>query len=436
MLPSEILVLVFSNLDLASLDNSRKTCKTWNTLIATSVQLWKSLITRFCAIHTHKQYILEMQMYKNILKSSSKLEQFYRKLVKIDDNFLSNNYRVRTLNCLDVEFEGKKVVKSSEWEQNHNYKGVIDMILDKNRLVASIYDTIQVWDMSSYSVAIILPSKVLDEPHCTTTCFTLMDDRLLICGTQNGMIKMYEIPSGKFLSEAKRNSNYISDVNVSGNILASLDWYGEITLWKVSGDNSLENITGENKFQVPLILAARENERLLDVTPEFLVSTFRCHLTCYSRYGEFFRSYPAPSDIFCIGIEGDRLAFGCKGNRDSPSAGILKLGCDRMPQVVYIRTRDNDPVISLSFNHKFLILGDTNGELHIIQVENLVFPESGEVTVELGSEGNMHGLAFVGTIRTHEYRAFIWACKTDPYRIFSGDETGKIIVHDFLMFED
>ena len=95
------------------------------------------------------------------------------------------------------------------------------------------------------------------------------------------MIKMYEIPSGKLMSEAKRNSNYISDVNVSGNILASLDWYGEITLWKVSGDNSLENITGENKFRVPL--AARENERLLDVTPEFLVSTFRCHLTCYRK---------------------------------------------------------------------------------------------------------------------------------------------------------
>ena len=72
-------------------------------------------------------------MFKNILKNPNKLEQFYRKLVKIDDNFLTNNYRVRTLNCLDVEFEGKKVVKSSEWEQNHNYKGVYDMILDKNR---------------------------------------------------------------------------------------------------------------------------------------------------------------------------------------------------------------------------------------------------------------------------------------------------------------
>jgi len=91
--------------------------------------------------------------------------------------------------------------------------------------------------------------------------------------------------------------------------------------------------------------------------------------------------------------------------------------------VVYIKTRDNDPVISLSFNEKFLILGDTNGELHIIGVENIEFPESGEVTIELGKEGNHHGLVFVDTIRTHEYRAFIWACKTDPYRIFSGDET-------------
>eukprot|EP00092_Neocalanus_flemingeri_P029879 GFUD01032444.1.p1 GENE.GFUD01032444.1~~GFUD01032444.1.p1 ORF type:complete len:435 (+),score=91.99 GFUD01032444.1:46-1350(+) len=434
MLPSEILIIVFSNLDLDSLENARNTSKKWNNLIKTSVHLWKSLVNQHCASNKPRKEILQMQMYKEIQKSAEKLEQFYRKLVKIEENFLSNNYRVRTLNCLEAEFEGKKVVKSSEWEQNHNYKGVYDMILNKNRLVASVYDTIQVWDMSSYQVANILPSKILDEPHCATTCFTLLDDKFLICGTQNGFLKIFEIPSGKFLTQVKRNSNYISDVNASGDVLASLDWYGEITLWKFSSSNKAENVTEEGKFQVPLILAGRENERLLDFTSEFLVSTFKCHLTCY-RYGEFFRSYPAPSDIFCIGIHGDKLAFGCKGNRDTPAAGILKLGWDKLPQVVYLRTRDNDPVISLSFNEKFLILGDVNGELHVVDVEKIVFPESGEVTIELGKESE-NGVVFVGTIRTHEYRAFIWACKTDPYRIFSGDETGKIIVHDYLMFED
>ena len=78
-------------------------------------------------------------MYKTILKSADKLELFYKKLVKIEDNFLSNNYRVRTLNCLEAEFEGKKVVKSSEWEQNHNYKGVYDMILNKNRYLGKAH---------------------------------------------------------------------------------------------------------------------------------------------------------------------------------------------------------------------------------------------------------------------------------------------------------
>ena len=209
-----------------------------------------------------------MRMYKNIQKTAEKLEQFYRKLVKIEENFLSNNYRVRTLNCLEAEFEGKKVVKSSEWEQNHNYKGVYDMILNKNRykvtrisvlaqlnfsflwlrLVASVYDTIQVWDMSTYQVANILPSKILDEPHCATTCFTLLDDKFLICGTQNGFLKIFEIPSGKYVTQVKRNSNYISDVNASGDILASLDWYGEITLWKFSSSNKKYYLAENNLF--------------------------------------------------------------------------------------------------------------------------------------------------------------------------------------------
>lgn len=33
-----------------------------------------------------------------------------------------------------------------------------------------------------------------------------------------------------------------------------------------------------------------------------------------------------------------------------------------------MRTRDNDPVISLHLSESFLILGDVNGELHRIEV--------------------------------------------------------------------
>lgn len=47
-----------------------------------------------------------------------------------------------------------------------------------------------------------------------------------------------------------------------------------------------------------------------------------------------------------------------------------------------------------------------------------------------------HGVSLLGTLRTHAYRDFVWAVKTDCYRIFSGDETGKIVIHDFLMLDD
>ena len=41
--------------------------------------------------------------------------------------------KVVTINCLEAEYKGKRVEVSEEWERNHNYKGVYDMILDNNR---------------------------------------------------------------------------------------------------------------------------------------------------------------------------------------------------------------------------------------------------------------------------------------------------------------
>ena len=128
-----------------------------------------------------------------------------------------------------------------------------------------------------------------------------------------------------------------------------------------------------------------------------------------------------------------------------------------------MRTRDNDPVISLHLSESFLTLGDVNGELHRIEVllEKLIwrveqtykkvwgmcFPDSGEVTVNLGcerkdegedgqvvvladggeevmgvvEEASKWGISSLGTLRSHAYRDFVWAVKADTYRIFRFD---------------
>ena len=440
VLPTEILVQILAQLDLETLMSAKQVCKTWHDLVNKSVQLWKSLVRELCRQNPHLQQCLHMQIYQDIVNDSERLQQFYKKLRRVDSNLNTNNYRVRTIDCLSAEADGKRVEVNSEWSRDHNYKGVYDMVLCKNVLVASVYDTIQIWDMARYKICNILQSKMLDEPHSKTTCFTSVGDKYLICGTQNGYIKLFSLPAGKFLTKVKINSHYFTDVCSHEGTVCSLDWYGGITLWTVQdydGSVQLVKKSTEDQFLVPRILSNRELERLLDFSSEFLVTSYKCHLTCYKKT-EFFRSYPATSDIFCIRIQGSRLAFGCKGDNSNNfcSAGILNLNPNQFPGVIYLKTRDNDPVISIAFNEKFLILGDTNGELHIVNIEELTFPDQGQVTVELWNNQNQVGVKFISTIRTHEYGSFIWACKSDPYRLFSGDENGKIIVHDFLMFED
>ena len=311
MLPSEILIMVFSNLTLEELDTARKTCLRWKSLISNSVHLWKCMIKKHCDSKQSLKKIPEFSIYNDIVNNSEKLEIFYRKLLKIENNVLSNNYRVRTIDCLEAEINGMKVEKHSEWSRNHNYKGVYDMVLDKNILVASVYDTIQVWDMSQYKMTNMLPSKLLDEPQSKTTCFTLVAEQFLVCGTQNGFLKIFSL-AGEMVAKSRANSNYITDVYAHGATVASLDWYGDVTLWRVqlpgpdtAAAPQLETVSAAGQFVVPRLLAKRDCERLLYFSSDYLVTTYLTHLTCYNK-SQFFRSYPAPSDIFCICIQASR----------------------------------------------------------------------------------------------------------------------------------
>jgi len=459
-LPEELLLLIFQHLDPPTLLAVRQTCRAWDQLIQSSVLLWKSRVRLHFVSHPNHCSLQKLPLYKERKKSAARLQALERRLRRLDRNLRENRFEVKTIDCLEAELCGKKVVKSDEWEATHNYRGVYDMILDSNRLIASVYDTIQVWDLSTYQMTNLLNPKSLDSPNAATTCFAVLRDKL-VCGTQNGLLKLIDLESGKEVAITKRNNNYVSDVCVKGDTVVAVDWYGGLSKWLYTGDGlNSRLVEQEGEWEVPRLLAGREVERLLDFTDKHLVTTFRSHLTCYIG-DKFYRSYPAHSDIFCISIVGDRVAFGCKGDRSTPVAGVLKLG-EGPPQVVYMRTRDNDPVISLHLSESFLTLGDVNGELHRIEVWGMCFPNSGEVTVNLGcerkdegedgqvvvladggeevmgvvEEASKWGISSLGTLRSHAYRDFVWAVKADTYRIFSGDETGKIFIHDYLMLED
>jgi len=432
-LPKEVLLIIFTYLNESSVEASTKTCLPWQRLISNSPAVWKSLILQLCTGKPSLRPMLDMSLYKDVKRDSVRLKCLFQHMSRIEQNVKNNLFSVKVFDCLSVNVKGQTVKRNEEWEKTHNYKGLYDMIHSGKRLIASVYDTIQVWDMESYTCEQMLDSSALDIGNVATTCFAVHQDTLL-CGCENGYIKLFDIISGKFLSKTRRNSNFISDLSVNGDTLISVDWFGEVSEWNIKGQ-ALYAVAGDDRYQAPAILGRRHAERLLDFNEEHLVTTYMSHLTCY-RKGEFYRSYPTISDVFCISLLGDLLSFGCKGGDGGPVAGIMHLSQPGPPALLYINTPDKDPVISISFSADYLILGDINGELHVVNISEMKFPSAGETsTVELGKDNEV-GITYIGTIRSHQYGSFVWAVKSDSYRIFSGDDTGKIIVHDFLKLEE
>jgi len=449
-------VKILSFLDTESIDRLELVTPILHQIITNSIQIWKQKIVGFCQTNSQFKHVLSYSEYHAIKKSAQCLRKFYSCLTKINENLNGGKFARNYLNCIDVELNGRKVVQNSEWDRRHNYRGVYDMVYHKGRLCVSVYDTIQIWNTLDYRLTHLFDKQILDQDKSQTTCFTLCQD-YLICGTENGFIKLIDITTEKVVTRSRVNSNYLSDIKYKNGDLVSLDWFGNIQQWKILPGPHLQNVTGEGGFAVPALLQDRDVERLLDFDNNLIISTYKSHITRF-RNGDFDISIPMFSDVFCINKQDSYLAFGSKGSPRAgdpsqpplPVAGILNLE-DRKPRVVYFRTKDNDPVISLHLTKTHLILGDVNGEIHIIDISAIKF-DGDETYIDLETEPPADEQAttdcdetvvdkpipccrLLKTIRSHGYRDFVWALKFDGFRIFSGDETGKIIVHDFLSYD-
>jgi len=444
-LPVEVLVKIFIYLDSSTLDNIETISNIFKDVIDSSVKIWRQKIRSFCHSNSQLKTNLNYTSYAESRRCAKSLRNFYQKLIKLQKNFSLGEpgCNKHVLDCLGATLNDRKVVKNPEWSRNHNFRGVMifrgDMILDEGRICASIYDTIQIWNTLDLRITHLFTNDILDLDKTKTTCFTLCKD-LLLCGTDNGYLKVLDIKTEEIITKARINSNSLSDVKCKDEIIITLDWFGNIVFWKLE-NNLLHQVMVQNtdSFTVPHILRQRDMERLMDSNSRHLITIFKSHISVYS-FGvdskEGFRiSFPVYTDVFCIHLLEDFIAFGCKGTPRHegssfihPVAGIASLK-HSPPRVYYLRTQYNDPVISIHLTDSHIILGDVNGEIHVISIQNLQFYHVEKFT-DLEEENDEFKLVY--TLRSHAYRDFIWALKFDGFRLYSGDETGKIIVHDFL----
>jgi len=132
-LPSELLLLILEEVDLKTLGRCRLCCKTWLVMVDTSIKLWRSRLRKHFFLNPLQLPIRNLPLYSEVEGNAKKMKRLYRKLLKLDENVAKGVYRVKIIDCLEAVFDGKKCVNTNGWDSNYNYKGVYDMILDKNR---------------------------------------------------------------------------------------------------------------------------------------------------------------------------------------------------------------------------------------------------------------------------------------------------------------
>ncbi len=365
--------------------------------------------------------------------------------------------KVTVADCMEAQVGGRKVdLVSGEWRQRHNYSGVYDMVYDREagRLVCSVYDTIQVWDANSFECLKILGPELLDGsgPAGTRTiCFYVSGD-LLACGTTSGTVKILDLWSekGQAAEKAGDGGGAVVDLKISGEEMLSVDCYGDIVQWRLEqktgkltrvGNLSppLEGMEAEREGEgeaevedggdsVHALYRRKNLERTLDFNDDVVVTNTLRLLVLFSRKagreGRRAATFVfCPSNVLCLRVLGRAAYWGVLRGKVFRTdlylahSGRSRVIRDPTRECERMETRFQDNVTSLDVTEDRVVVGDVNGEVHVCSTDR--FGSNKDLAPDFVLESG------------HSYRSFVWCVKMDAERIFSGDQDGKIVVHDF-----
>ena len=311
--------------------------------------------------------------------------------------------------------------------------GFYDLVwlAETNHLVCSVYDSIQVWDMSDYSCVSIITGNQLDGVGLKSWCFHAAG-QTLFCGTNKGQIRVFDLMSGKVTGVFRHPANliirnYICDLKVRGDDLLAVDWLGTTQKWKIFPDRELvfvESFTpATNNQTIMTQFTSKQTERLIEFNSVIAVTNVR-QLFCVwdvcvkERAAVFLNT---ESYVLCTKVLG-RDAFWGEQNGTVHQIHFPENEQNNGSEfsvVGFVQTSFKDSITSISVTPEHVIFGDKNGEIHC-------------ATIPLCKKTGFRFVLETG----HEFGAFVWAIQVDGVRIFSGDSNAKMIIHDFWNFDD
>ena len=157
-------------------------------------------------------------------------------------------------------------------------------------MIVHVNDAVQVWDTETLSMMSMLSGDNIAE---RSICTAVSGDTL-ICGTENGYIKLFDLKTGAFLGKNRASSDYVSTLKIKGSLLISVDCFGEITKWifEKPGNIVLHDDELYTKATKLIAIKVKVRERCLDFNNKYLVSTFGEHMLLFRHFIHNFAIFP------------------------------------------------------------------------------------------------------------------------------------------------
>jgi len=296
-------------------------------------------------------------------------------------------------------------------------------------LVCSVFDSIQIWKMSTdYTCINIIDGDTLDGDGVKSCCFAASDE-MLFCGTDRGQIKIFDLMTGIIHDTFRKPGignvrNYICDIKVRGKDLIALDWLGSTETWKILANGRdvafVSTFTPtSNDASLTSQYSMKQTERRIEFNDSIVVTNVR-QIFCIwdlqnkSRHPVFINTQ---SYVLCSKVL-DRFAFWGEQNGSVHQVHLPEQE-GKVENIGFVQTAFKDSITSLSVTSNVAIFGDKNGEISCAKL-----PISDQNKFEFVLESG------------HDFGAFVWAVQVDGVRIFSGDSNAKMIIHDFWNFDE
>ena len=199
----DLLEIIFSLLDVASLDAVFETCQLWQEVVS-ETSLWKKLAQSLSKSSLQNLTVLSSKGLNEKFEDHAEEAKHFRKLclkfTSFSEKWKSLEPSEVLLNCSPEAVNRNFNFNWNPWWWWKNQGGwIASFAIDQNHLLCGVIETLQVWDLSSNRCVSILSTPRDDYVQGVDIALNCLDllSGVAVSGSNEGVVRVWDVETNK-----------------------------------------------------------------------------------------------------------------------------------------------------------------------------------------------------------------------------------------------